>query len=151
MSDRDDPQDDPGQLAKKYLDLWQQQATAFTNNPDVAAAMANLFDGITPSPNPGNTSGDTSGNSEAERRTQGDDGAAAKNDPKAPDPDGSASPAVAPDAGGDKLDELLRGLARLEERLDVIERKLDQASERKLDQTSERKLDQAPERKLDAG
>jgi hypothetical protein len=137
MSDQDDPQndpqDDPGQLAKKYLDLWQQQATAFTNNPDIAAAMANLFDGITQGPNPGNTARNTSGKSEAERRTQGDDGTAAKNDPKAPDSGGSASPAVAPDAGGDRLDELLRGLARLEERLEVIERKLDQAPERKHD------------------
>jgi len=31
---------DPAQLARRYLDLWQQQVTAWLNEPEVADAMA---------------------------------------------------------------------------------------------------------------
>jgi len=34
---------DPDQLARHYLDLWQQQVTAWLNEPDVADAMAQTY------------------------------------------------------------------------------------------------------------
>ena len=39
---------DLASLAKRYLDLWQEQLTAMAADPDLAESMARLFAGLVP-------------------------------------------------------------------------------------------------------
>tara|TARA_R110002110_G_scaffold36666_3_gene122065 strand:+ start:6307 stop:6738 length:432 start_codon:yes stop_codon:yes gene_type:complete len=124
MADTPDPQE----LARRYLDLWQQHLTQAATDPELAAAMAkfwqNLPAGMTPAgmTPAGMTPGvpgwppiaaDTGGSGD-------DDGKPAQAATSGP-ASGSAPAAASPDGGSDVLDELLKRMAALEERLDALD------------------------------
>ena len=105
MADTPDPQE----LARWYLDLWQQHLTQAATDPDLAAGMANLaaslpnglpaiWPGWPPTANDRATSNDTA-------------------------PQRPATDAAAPDGGRDGVDKLVRRLESLEKRLDALEQK----------------------------
>jgi len=88
---------DLASLAKRYLDLWQEQLTAMAADPELAESMARLFAGLVPpgwAP-PGN----------------GHDGFAAR----------ATAAARSPRQRGDAVDEFARRLAAVEERLAAVE------------------------------
>jgi hypothetical protein len=106
-------------LASRYLDFWQEQAAAMSANPALADLVAKLFGAFAPG---GAASGfatpatDQHEQAKPHRDQGGQDrtgsGAAA----------GGAAPAgAAPVADDDRLDELLRRVARLEERVAALE------------------------------
>ena len=104
MADTPDPQE----LARRYLDLWQQHLTQAATDTDLAATMANLAQFI-----PGGAAANVPGWPPAPGSpvTSGD--AAAQ---------GPASDAAASDGRSDGFDQLDRRLESLEKRLDALER-----------------------------
>ncbi|MEK9647269.1 MAG: hypothetical protein VW547_17165 [Alphaproteobacteria bacterium] len=98
MSDAPDPQD----LARRYLDLWQQYLTQAASDPTFAANMAKLSAAMMPQ-------------FAAFQNFTGahDEGAAQR----------AAATSEASDGGGDDFRELAERVAALEKRLDAAERK----------------------------
>jgi len=107
------PSDDLDQLARQYLDLWQDQLTALSANPAISEAMAGFFAKWSPAAPaaPGTADqqdGGAGGPGDAKREDSGQaHGAAAARPPSM--------------AGGDRLGELLDRLDRIEERLARLE------------------------------
>src|SRR6185437_8449396 len=90
---------DLASLAKRYVDLWQEQLIAMAADPDLAESLARLLRGLVPGgwpPSPGACAND----------------GAAPGAPAAPPPPGQR---------GDALDELARRLAAAEQRLSALE------------------------------
>ena len=85
---------DLASLAKRYLDLWQEQLIAMAADPELAESLARLLAGLMPPGWAGTVSGE---------------------------PAGTPAPAAAPGERGDQLDELLRRLAAVEERVAALE------------------------------
>jgi len=109
------PSDDLDQLARQYLDLWQDQLTALSANPAISEAMAGFFAKWSPA------AAATAGPAD-----QHDGGA----DASGPDAsglsdggpaNGAAAAGAASVAGGDRIGELLDRLDRIEERLVRLE------------------------------
>jgi hypothetical protein len=118
---------DPDQLARRYLDLWQQQVTAWLNEPDVADAMAKSYvlmvrgltalagaAGLAPSAFAGGRKND------ADRATARQDATAKATGGKAPAAGAQAPAASSRDPDRDAA-VLARRLAQLEERLARLE------------------------------
>ncbi len=90
---------DLANLAKRYLDLWQEQLIAMAADPDLADGLARLLAGLAPASWPppfGAPAYDGS-------------------------PPGAAAAAPASRQRGDALDELARRLAAVEDRLAALE------------------------------
>ena len=105
-------------LAKRYLDLWQDQLGAVSKDRETAEIMAQTMElmnagatafasmaAVQENPNKGNAD---------------DDANAAPTDTPRTDR-GTAAAAAAPGASDSDLDELARRLERIEERLDLLE------------------------------
>ena len=88
-------------LARRYLDLWQQQFTQMANDPEIAAAVAKLSTTVFPA--------GVAGLSQAPAYEAGTNGTAAAR--------GSS------ERGGGDLDKLSDRLAALEKRLAALEKK----------------------------
>jgi hypothetical protein len=122
-------------LAKQYLDLWQDQMTALASDNDFVAAWRKMAEAMGFNPAAGGfgaPAGDPSallrsmmagmappaakqeaGGDDGDEQPAADEGAAA----------GSAPPAAAPERGGHDLDLIARRLALLEERVAELESK----------------------------
>ncbi|MBT3931574.1 MAG: hypothetical protein HOF34_12740 [Rhodospirillaceae bacterium] len=117
-------QPDFAALARQYLDLWEDQLSAMAADPDLAEQTARFFDTMTQLgaiSHPMGASGlaalmaQMSGHASA--TTDGSDGP--KDQPTSAA--GAASAAAAPDDRDQRLDELTRRLADVEERLHRLE------------------------------
>lgn len=125
---------DMDELARRYLDLWQDQVSALAADPELGAAVEKLMAGFAAGPAaawsawPGILAGLMTGtavdgqwdgrNSKA-RDEGGADGRFSKNGAA---PAAGASPAAtAPDGGGADLGDIARRLALLEQRLAALE------------------------------
>ena len=104
MADTPDPQE----LARRYLDLWQQHLTQAATDTDLAAAMANLSQFI-----PGASAANWPGWPPAPGNTVPAGDATSQ---------GPATDAVASDGRSNGVDKLDRRLESLEKRLDALER-----------------------------
>ncbi|MEX2453149.1 MAG: hypothetical protein WD470_00505 [Rhodospirillaceae bacterium] len=89
------------ELARRYLDLWQQHLVQMANDPEIGAAMAKLFATLQPPGFPQWPS-------------------ASSHDPGE---NGAASPRAAPGGGGGDIGEFSARLAVLEERMADLERR----------------------------
>ncbi len=116
MADTPDPQE----LARRYLDLWQQHLTQAATDPDLAATMAKFWQGLQAGFWPG-MAGGTANAGIAHNAGSTDD--ADRSDPVPERAPGTASDPAPPDGGGGTLNQLLDRLATLEKRLDAMERK----------------------------
>ena len=101
---------DPSELARRYLDLWQQHLLQTANNPELTATLAKLaelalvFPGVSwPAAQPTSDRDDTQG---------------------------SASSASSSHGSGDDIGDLRRRLAGAEKRLDALERQNEGARKR---------------------
>jgi len=112
-------------LARRYLDLWQDQMSALAADEDFARLMQRIMGGMgmTAAAGPAawpalmaamraGARGERAGDGD-ERHATGTDG------PRAPA--GAAAPAPASDGGGPGLDRLARRVAALEKRLAALE------------------------------
>jgi hypothetical protein len=112
MADTPDPQE----LARRYLDLWQQHLTQTATDPDLAATMAkfwrDLIAGWPPSTANTGIAHKSGPDDDVERPDSASEGTSR-----------SAADPASPDGGGDNLCELLNRMAALEKRLDAMERK----------------------------
>lgn len=99
---------DLASLAKRYLDLWQEQLIAMAADPELADSMARLLAGLVP---PGYRQWP----------------AGAGLDAGAP---GAAAAAAASRERGDRLDDLARRLAAVEGRLAALEAGVQRGGER---------------------
>jgi hypothetical protein len=117
-------QADLDELARRYLDLWQDQMTALAGDPDFAEALQQLMTAMSipggaPGPAvpefwrawPAMMTGQQPGQ---QTEVSADDGTGGV----AP---GSPAAATAPDGGGPDLDFLTRRLATLEDRIAALE------------------------------
>ena len=119
------PMADPADLkalAQRYLDFWQEQASALAADPATADMVAKLFGssglGAFAAGSAATSSGqhdDTDRKSET-REDEPESGGAT--------PPGTAAAGPASVADRDRVDELLRRIARLEERVADLERAL---------------------------
>ena len=100
MADTPDPQE----LARRYLDLWQQHLTQAATDPELTAGMAKLLQVMPMAGAPYWPSWPAA---------TADDGAAQR----------TAAAGNAPDLGSDGFDELLSRLDAIEKRLGALERK----------------------------
>ncbi|MBI5162306.1 MAG: hypothetical protein HY985_00215 [Magnetospirillum sp.] len=96
-------------LARRYLDLWQDQVAAMAQDPTLAETVARGIAAMTQAaaPAPGNGKAPHHGH--------------AASDSPSPDPSGPPAAAVAPVGAGVDLDGLLRRIAELEGRVAVLE------------------------------
>ncbi|HSR71393.1 MAG TPA: hypothetical protein VLL72_03330 [Kiloniellales bacterium] len=128
---------DLDELARRYLDLWQDQMSALATDEDFArmlqqlmtsmglaaatspaalAAWPAMMAGLTPgSPAEPNADGQSRDRSETRTRDGGRDGGAR------PSASGAAAAAASSDGGLARLDELAERLAGLEQRLAALE------------------------------
>src|SRR5690348_6890784 len=90
---------DLASLAKRYVDLWQDQLIAMAADPDLAGVFARIVSELTPLAQPPGTP----------------DGRRASRTA------GAAAPAAASRYRGDDVDQLARRVAALEERLAALE------------------------------
>jgi hypothetical protein len=124
---------DPNELARRYLDLWQQHLTQAANDPDLAAGIAKLSQ-LVPQPFgaglPGWPSG-AGGNDDPSPATPSD----AASDVSS----GSSTTAAAPDGSGDGFDKLIGRLDAIEKRLDTVERRSGQGEKRSAKGSGERR------------
>ena len=123
------------ELARQYVDLWEDQLTAVTSDPELTAGLGRLFEAIwTANPvaqaawaqwaallqksrdGEGDAHDLGGGPSQREREA----GTASTRD--APTTHGSASAAAAPGDGLGRLDEFARRLADVESRLAALEK-----------------------------
>jgi len=124
MSDRADADE----LARRYLDLWQDQMSALAADQDFARAVQQVMTGmgLTGGATPAAWAGWMAGMQPA---LQGDASADARGRKaaqtgRADQPDaapGASAPGAAPGGGGADLDKLARRLAALEERIAALE------------------------------
>ncbi|MEQ8697948.1 MAG: hypothetical protein RLT05_15495 [Bauldia litoralis] len=106
-------------LASRYLDFWQEQAAAMTANPALADLVSKLFAALGPGAAAAGFASPSTDHHEQSKADQERGGAAGPAGSSAPD--GAAPAAAAPVADDDRLDELLRRLADLEERFAALE------------------------------
>jgi uncharacterized protein YhaN len=119
---------DLDELARRYLDLWQDQMTALAGDEEFAETMRRLMTtmGLATTAAPEfwrawpatmaglQAAGQTQGTSDDQSREAGPGAAAGT-------PAGTAAPAAASDGGESGLDQLARRLAALEERIAALE------------------------------
>src|SRR5689334_8062037 len=91
---------DLADLAKRYLDLWQDQLIAMAADPELAEGMARLLGALVPRASP------LRGGAFGHETTA---------------PAGAAAARAAPSHGDERLAELARRLAAIEERLAAVE------------------------------
>ena len=105
-------------LAKRYLDLWQDQLGAVSKDRETAEIMAQTMELM----NAGATAFATmaAAQENPNKGNADDDANAAPTDTPRTDR-GTAAAAAAPGASDSDLDELARRLERLEKRLDTLE------------------------------
>jgi hypothetical protein len=113
---------DIDELARRYLDLWQDQWSAMMTDPNTAEAMTRFFE-LMREQMPGAASPFGAFAPGAKKEREDDDpGASAAG--QRPGPAGAAPPGAAPDGGAERVDELNRRLAAVEERLARLEAQL---------------------------
>jgi hypothetical protein len=129
------------ELARRYLDLWQEQATALAADPNFAAALKDLYAGgeaaarlgdavaawgamLPPGLFPGGLPPRHPDDSQGGSDDQAADGRAereASTARRGAKPPGPPAPGAASHDGGHDLDEFARRLAALEERIAALE------------------------------
>jgi hypothetical protein len=103
-------------LARQYLDLWEDQLTAMAADPDIAKQSAQFFEAMThfgKVANPLLAANFT----EFVQRTQTGN----RNDANAPSADGTTAPAPASGDSDERMDQLAQRLADIERRLGELE------------------------------
>ena len=130
------------ELARRYLDLWQDQMSALASDPEAAEAMTRMMTaaganasaawavwpafmaGGAPAP-PAGRDGEVkvkdSDGAAPERARQSSETATGQFTPSGPAPAGAAAAAAASEHGGLDLDGLASRLAELEERVRALE------------------------------
>ncbi len=106
--DKDDPSGEFDRLARRYLDLWQNQLSGLAADPAVTEQIARLL-----------AAANAQVASVIQAAQSGPDASTAAS----PTP-GTAPPAAASRHGADDLDELRRRMAALEERVAELESRL---------------------------
>ena len=128
---------DPNELARRYLDLWQQHLTQAANDPDLAAGMAKLSE-LIPHPFGAGLPGwpaSAGGNDESSPAAPPAAPPAATSDFSS----GPPPPATAPDGSGDGFDKLIDRLDAIEKRLDAVEQRSGQGGKRAAKGVGERR------------
>jgi hypothetical protein len=107
-------------LASRYLDFWQEQAASMAANPALADLVSKLFGALGPA---GAAAGFATPSTDQHEQSKPDreQGAQHETGGAGAAAGGAASAGAAPVADHDRLDELLRRLASLEERVAALE------------------------------
>jgi hypothetical protein len=119
MADTPDPQE----LARRYLDLWQQHLTQAATDPDLAATTAKFWQTLQSGMATGIPGWPPVAVNTGAAHNSGPNDDAARSEFTSEHASGSAPDSASPDSGGGNLDELLDRMAALEKRLDSMEQK----------------------------
>ncbi|WPZ34976.1 hypothetical protein T8K17_02260 [Thalassobaculum sp. OXR-137] len=140
-ADSSSPPPDAGDLARRFMDLWQSQVQAMATDPEVTDAMRRwtalwtgqgfaapparpMADGLQPGYGPGAAAASSS--AAASPYSAGHDGDSERYRKQQGRPTAGAAPAApVSERGGDDLALILRELRRLEERIARLEERLE--------------------------
>lgn len=111
-------QPDFAALARQYLDLWEDQLTAMAADPDLSEQSARFFEAMT---RLGKDANPMLSANLAEFLQRAQTGNANAQNTSAPTPDRTETATPAPGDRDDRLDQLARRLAAVEERLNRLE------------------------------
>lgn len=111
-------QPDFAALARQYLDLWEDQLTVMAADPDLAEQSARFFDAMTQL---GKDVNPMLSANLAEFLQRAQTGNTNEANPKTSSTDRAKTPAAAPNDRDERMDQLARRLATVEERLEQLE------------------------------
>ena len=111
-------------LARRYLDLWQEQVAAMANDPALAEVLAQGVAMMTQAQSSLMQAATAGAASPVNQTRAADAGSSAASGTSVPDPAGAAPAAAAPDGAAFDADRLARRLAAVEERLAALEARL---------------------------